>query len=88
MSNIRAAFRKVVSCDATRLQKKETVNDLVPSLKPIEHELQHEADLCLEKGSICVRWCAVRYIIYGEYLLPVVILKLRYLRKSVTERHI
>ena len=30
---------------------------------------QHEAVLCVGKGSTCVRWCAVRCIIHGEYLL-------------------
>jgi hypothetical protein len=79
--NIRTAYLKVVSCDAMRLQKKEAViNDLGRNLEPNQHEAQY----CLEKGSTCVKWCAVRCIIYGEYPLSVVILKLRYLRESVT----
>ena len=73
-SKVRTASLKVVSCDAIRLQKKEAViNDLGRNLEPNQHEAQY----CLEKGSTCVRWYAVRCIIYGEYLLPVVTVPFR-----------
>jgi Tfp pilus assembly protein PilP len=40
MSNVGSVFGKVVSCDASRLQKKETVNDLVRNWESIPQELR------------------------------------------------
>ena len=84
MSNVRSAFLKVVRCDAMRLQKKEAaINDLGTKSTRGSSCGQQEAVLCFKKGSTRIR-CAARCIIYGECLLPVVILKFWYLRKSVT----